>query len=404
MLGKKRNLEPLEDRGPLGVMFVATCMPVGGAETLLVDLVRRMDRSRFSPELCCLKFRGPLGYVLAEEIPTFSGLLAHKYDFGVLTRLKNLMLRRRVDAVVTVGTGGDRMFWGRLAARWARMPVICSALHSTGLPDHVELSNRLLAPITDAFIAVAKPHGLYLTTHEGCPAGKVRVINNGVDVEKFHPRWPAAALREELNLPQDAPVVGIVAALRPEKRHDLFLRSAAIIRGEIPKARFLVVGDGPQREEIERLVGELALNDCVHLLGSRDDVPEVLSLMDVFMLTSEMEANPVSILEAMASEKPVVAPQVGSISETVAHGKTGFLFEAGDVDASAALAVELLALPGQAQEMGRHAREQVISRWSIERMVEGYQDMIADIYTQKACGKNTPGDRADSRGDVKIKS
>ena len=93
MSRKRRRLEPLEDRGPLRIMFVITYMPVGGAETLLVDLVRRLDRSRFAPELCCLKFRGPLGYVLAEEIPTFSGLLAHKYDFSVLPRLKNLMLR-----------------------------------------------------------------------------------------------------------------------------------------------------------------------------------------------------------------------------------------------------------------------------------------------------------------------
>ena len=405
MSPKRRRLEPLEDRGPLRVMFVITYMPVGGAETLLVDLVRRLDRSRFSPELCCLKFRGPLGYVLAEEIPTFSGLLAHKYDFGVLPRLKNLMLRRHIDAVVTVGTGGDKMFWGRLAARWAGVPVICSALHSTGLPDHVELPNRLLAPITDAFIAVAKPHGRYLATHEGCPARKVRVITNGVDVEIFHPRWPAPELREEFNLPQDAPIVGIVAALRPEKRHDLFLRSAQIIRRRIPKAHFLIVGDGPRREELQRLADELALGDCVHFLGTRQDVPRVLSLLDVFLLTSEMEANPVSILEAMATEKPVVAPDVGSVPETVAHGKTGFLFAPRDVEASASFVVDLLQNRELAAEMGRLAREQVISNWSVQRMVEGYQNMIAEIYTHKAGGKKTDAGQADSRDDgIVVKS
>ncbi len=405
MSQKRRYLEPLEDRGPLRVMFVITYMPVGGAETLLVDLVRRLDRARFSPELCCLKFRGPLGYVLAEEIPTFSGLLAHKYDFGVLPRLKNLMLRRHIDAVVTVGTGGDKMFWGRLAARWAGVPVICSALHSTGLPDHVELPNRLLAPITDAFIAVAKPHGRYISAKEGCPVHKVRVISNGIDVEKFHPRWPASGLREELNLPQDAPVVGIVAALRPEKRHDLFLRAAQVIRRRMPKTHFLIVGDGPRREELQRLAGELSLGQSVHFLGTREDVPGVLSLLDVFMLTSEMEANPISILEAMATEKPVVAPDVGSIPETVAHGKTGFLFAAGDYEAAAASALELLGRPQQAAEMGRHAREQVIALWSVQRMVEGYQNMIADIYTQKAVGKKTPAEQVDSRDDgVEVKS
>ncbi|MCX7669269.1 MAG: glycosyltransferase, partial [Anaerolineae bacterium] len=133
-------------------MFVITCMPVGGAETLLVALVRGMDRSRFEPELCCLKYLGPLGETLAAEIPAFTGLLAHKYDFAVLGRLTRLMRQRQIEAVVTVGTGGDKMFWGRLAGWLAGVPVICSALHSTGLPDHVEWPNRLLAPITDAFI------------------------------------------------------------------------------------------------------------------------------------------------------------------------------------------------------------------------------------------------------------
>ena len=106
-----------EDRDPLSVMFVITSMPVGGAETLLVNLIRRMNRSQFQPELCCLKQFGPLGEVLAQEIPAFTGLLAHKYDFAVLGRLTNLLRERQIDAVVTVGTGGDKMFWGRLAAR-----------------------------------------------------------------------------------------------------------------------------------------------------------------------------------------------------------------------------------------------------------------------------------------------
>ena len=79
------------------------------------------------------------------------------------------MRQRQIDAVVTVGTGGDKMFWGRLAAWRAGVPVILSALHSTGLPDHVEWPNRLLAPITDGFIGVAEAHGRYLAEAEGCP-------------------------------------------------------------------------------------------------------------------------------------------------------------------------------------------------------------------------------------------
>jgi len=374
---------PLEDRGPLRVMFVITCMPVGGAETLLVELIRRLDRGQFLPELCCLKHLGPLGEALAAEVPTHSGLLAHKYDFAVLGRLTRLLRQGRVDAVITVGTGGDKMFWGRLAARMARVPVICSALHSTGLPDRVEWLNRLLAPVTDAFIAVAEPHARYLAEHEGCPAARVRVIPNGVDTEKFGPSTADRALAESLGLSPGAPVAAIVAALRPEKNHEMFLRTAALVRREVPEAKFLVVGDGPRREGLESLARELSLGGAVRFLGTRSDVPELLSLVSVLVLTSHMEANPVAILEAMAAEKPVVATRVGSVGETVLDGRTGCLVAPGDERQAAARVVELLRHPQRSAAVGRAARRHVLAHWSIGQMVEGYQDLIREIYTAK---------------------
>lgn len=382
---------PREDRGPLRVMFVITSMPVGGAETLLVELIRRLDRSEYVPELCCLKHLGPLGEVLAREVPAFTGLLAHKHDFAVLWRLTRLLRRRRIDAVVTVGTGGDKMFWGRLAGWLARVPVLCSALHSTGLPDHVELPNRLLAPITDAFIAVAEAHGRYLVEHEGCPAAKVRVIPNGVDVDRFCLRQPNPALRRELGLPEGAPVAAIVAALRPEKHHELFLRSAALIRRDVPDARFLIVGDGPRREVLEHLAAGLALGDAARFLGTRQDIPEILSLVDVLVLTSHMEANPVSILEAMASEKPVVATRVGSVPETVLEGKTGCLVAPGAAGEVAARVVELFRDPLRARALGRAGRQHVLAHWSIQRMVQGYQDLIGGIYQGKCRARARAG-------------
>jgi glycosyltransferase involved in cell wall biosynthesis len=365
-------------------MFVITSMPVGGAETLLVELVRRLDRSRFSPELCCLKHPGPLGEVLAAEIPAFSGLLRNKYDIRVLGRLRRLLGDRRIDAVVTVGTGGDKMFWGRLAAWLAGVPVICSALHSTGLPDHVERLNRLLAPITDAFVAVAGPHGRHLAEHEGCPAARIVVIPNGVDVERFRPAAADASLRVALGLPQAVAVIGIVAALRPEKQHELFLHAAVLVHRQSPECRFLIVGDGPQRAKLEALAGDLGLAGVVHFLGTRDDVPQLLALMDVFVLTSKMEANPVSILEAMASGKPVVATRVGSVPETVLDGRTGYLVAPGSADEVAAKVLELLGDPVRAAAMGKAGREEVMAHWSIGQMIEGYQEMLEGLYRKKA--------------------
>lgn len=379
----RRRLVPLEARGPLRVLFVITCMPVGGAETLLVELVRRMDRRRFRPELCCLKYLGPLGQVLAQEIPTFTGLLAHKYDLRVLPRLWHLMRRRQVDAVVTVGTGGDKMFWGRLAAWLAGVPVICSALHSTGLPDRVEWLNRQLAPLTDGFIAVARSHGQYLAEHEGCPPDRIYVIPNGVDTDRFRPMPKDPALAQELGLPSGAPVVGIVAALRPEKNHELFLAAARRVNQHRPETVFLVVGDGQRRAYLEQWAVDLGLADRVLFTGNRSDVPELLSLLDVFVLSSHMEANPLSILEAMASGKPAVATRVGSIPENLEDGKTGFLVPPGDAEALADRVLWLLDHPAEAAQMGRLARHHVLHHASIHQTVAGYETLLEFLYRQK---------------------
>jgi glycosyltransferase involved in cell wall biosynthesis len=386
MFFRRKRAADFQDRGPLRVMFVITSMPVGGAETLLVELVRRLDRARFLPELCCLKGPGPLGESLALEVPVHHGLLARKTDMGILWRLAGLLKRRRIDAVVTVGAG-DKMFWGRLAARLAGVPVVVSALHSTGWPDRVQWANRLLAPLTDAFIAVAEPHAHYLAAHEGCTAAKVRVIPNGVDVERFRPQPPNAKLRKEFELPADAPVAGIVAALRPEKNHALLLRAAVRVLHAVPNAHFLIVGDGPQREELEALASLLSLSHAVRFLGTRSDVPEVLSLIDVLALTSHMEANPVSILEAMAAGKPVVATRVGSVDRAVQEGRTGHLVSAGDEEAMAGRLIELLRDRAAAAALGRAGRQFVVEHASIERMVAGYEDLLAGIYQQKASAR-----------------
>ena len=213
-------------------------MPVGGAETLLCNIMRTMDRSRFSPEICCLKELGPLGEELSQEFPTFYGNLRSKFDLRVLPRLTRLLRRRNVDALVTVGCG-DKMFWGRLAARFAGTPVVASALHSTGWPDGVGRLNRWLTPWTDAFIAVASDHGKHLVEHERFPESKVHVIPNGVNTERFQYNGNAARkIREELGIPLQAPVAGIIAALRPEKHHEMFLRMSKRVLDFLPDAHF----------------------------------------------------------------------------------------------------------------------------------------------------------------------
>lgn len=372
-----------KNAAPLRVMFIITTLEVGGAETLLVNLVRRFDRSRVLPEICCLKATGQLGEVLREELPVFDSMFAGKYDLRVLPRLTKLLRRRQIDAVVTVGAG-DKMFWGRLAARAARVPVVACALHSTGWPDVVGRLNRWLTPLTDAFIACAAPHGEYLIEHERFPPDRVHVIPNGIDVDRFQPRPASPDLRRRLSIPADAPLACILAALRPEKNHEMFLDVAQRVRREIPKAHFLIIGDGPRRAELERLTALLDLTDSMHFLGTRPDVPELLSLTDVLLLTSHMEANPVSVLEALAMEKPVVATRVGSLPQSVLDREVGYLVEPGDAAAMAERVVELFRDAKLAAKLGGAGRQHVVANCSLARMVEGYEDLLHDLHRKKA--------------------
>jgi glycosyltransferase involved in cell wall biosynthesis len=223
-----------------------------------------------------------------------------------------------------------------------------------------------------------------LIENERFPALKVHVIPNGVDTQRFQPNAEAAArVRHELHIPKDAPVTGIVAALRPEKNHLLFLEAAALVRSKRPDARFVIVGDGPERPAIELGIQRFRLGECVHLLGSRSDIPEVLSACDAFMLTSHNEANPVSILEAMSVGLPVVSTNVGSVCESVEHGVTGFLAQPGNACDLADSLLTIFNDAALAAQFGAAGRQEVVDRWSLESMVRGYEDLLCGIFSAK---------------------
>lgn len=364
-------------------MFLLTSMPVGGAETLLVNLVRRMDRGRIEPLVGCLKQKDVLGCELDKEIPVYENLIHHKYDFGVAGRLRKLFKKERIDAIVTVGAG-DKMFWGRLGARRAKVPVILSALHSTGWPDGVGRLNRMLTGITDGFIACAHQHAEYQVQQEGFPKEKVFLIPNGIDTDRFvfdptsRQKW-----RNDLGIAHDTPVVGIVAALRPEKNHDLFLRAAKLTTHNLPHAEFVIAGDGPERVRLERLADTLALKAKMHFIGSTSDIPGVLSMVDLFALTSHNEASPVSIMEALSCRRPVVATNVGSIDESVIDGETGFLVLPGDSEAMANRWCQILSNATLAEQMGTAGREHIVANSSLQSMTDGYTQLIETTFAAK---------------------
>jgi glycosyltransferase involved in cell wall biosynthesis len=368
---------------PLNLMFAITSMPVGGAETLLASLVNSFDRKRIAPQICCLKERGILGEELSRQIPVHCNLTRGKFDIAVLWRLQKLFRTERVDAVITVGAG-DKMFWGRLAARLANVPVILSALHSTGWPDGVGRLNRWLTPLTDGFIAVARSHGEFLVEHENFPREKVFVIRNGIDTQRFAFSQKARdEWRSRLKLAKETPAVGIVAALRPEKNHRLFLDAARKTADAIPNAVFLIAGDGGLRQELEAYATKLGLVSQVHFVGNVSDTPGFLSALDLFALTSDNEASPVSIVEAMSCQRPVVATRVGSVPELVKDGETGFLTPTKDATAISRAWLAILGDPQLQANMGNSGRVFALNNASQSEMTGGYTRLLERKFTEK---------------------
>jgi len=240
----------------------------------------------------------------------------------------------------------------------------------------------MLTPLSSAFVGCAEPHATYLRDVERFPAERVHWIPNGVDTVKFQPAPRNDKLREELCLPPRKKIVGLVAQLRPEKNHELFLETAALVLRTEPQTQFVLVGHGPRRDDLEALAARLGIAKNIHFLGARRDVPELLRLFDVFCLTSKIEANPVSILEAQASGVPVVATRVGSIPQTVISGETGYLAESGNASELSTHLLRFLQDESHRQQVGAQARANVIQHWSLERMVAGYQDLIERLYDQ----------------------
>ena len=326
--------------------------------------------------------------MLASELPVHCRLLDRKWDVRVLGRLRTLLRNRRVDAVITVGAG-DKMFWGRSAAKLEGVPVICSALHSTGWPDEVGRMNRWLTPITDAFIACA-------TSSRPVPrrAGAV----SGTEGARHPERSRHRTIPTARGLPSDA-LCGIRFRPRhrwspswrrcgPEKNHELFLNAAAQVR-RLPNRTSSSSATGPCARSSKPKRPPCSSPRTRRFLGNRSEIENILAAADLFTLTSHNEANPVSILEALACGLPVVAPRVGSIPESVREGETGMLVQAGDCDATAEAWLQLLTNATQRLRFGASGRDLVVRHFSLERMVGGYEDLLLEIYQSK-CGGREP--------------
>jgi glycosyltransferase involved in cell wall biosynthesis len=248
---------------PIRVLFVVPALPVGGAERHVTTMLPRMDTARFTPSLICIGEEGALFSTLPSAgIDAVALRLRKRQAVRALIELVMMMRRTRPDVVVVQGYNAEVL--GRIAGRIAGVKHTINWVHNIGnvTPRGTVRStvDRALTRWTSSYFGVAEAQRRYLVDELGYPDDKIRIIYNGVDPARFSISTDRG-LRAEFGFAQDDPVVGIVAMLRPEKDHVSFLRAARTVVDELPRARFLLIGDGAIRPQLEALCTELQITE-----------------------------------------------------------------------------------------------------------------------------------------------
>lgn len=353
------------------VLVLDNELGMGGSENLLYDFVSRVDRERFAVKVCCLKEGGYFKDRLIDlGIPFYDRLLAHKYDAWAFKKLSRIIEEESVHLIDTFAHPNTVLF-AYLAKTFGLVERFVVSFHATGDAAGGRLVPRYLKPFlrdADALVALAREHKRYLADREGLDRHKIEVIYNGVDTRTYFPAEPHGGLRRGLGVEPGATLVTTVASLKPIKNVDLLLRAAKRILQATPAAAFLVVGDGPDREDLERLARELGIGDRVIFTGVRDDVAALLRSSDIFVLSSRTEAFPVVVLEAMASGLPVVTTDAGSVKEMVEDGGSAFVVPTENEAALSGAISKLIGDRDTARVFGERGRSIVEERFRVETM------------------------------------
>lgn len=365
----------------INILFLETSFRVGGTEMSLSRLIQGVDKRRFRPILCCFYEPGALGEKMKTAgVPVYAHLAQGRFDFAAPWRLYQLLKKEKIDILYMVNQPLIQ-FWGTLCAILAGVRVRIAGIGSMGKVNRIRrrlLINRLVFPFVTRIRGLSVTHKNYLVNEEKIPEKKIAIIPNGIDPSRFLEAVDTAALRASLKIQEGAPVAGIVAMLRPEKGHETFLRAAARVIEKIPSAHFLIIGDGPERPRLETLASSLGIAGQVQFLGVREDIPALLHIMEVTLLSSRPVVETLSnaVLEYMAAAKPTVSTRVGSLAEQIEEGKTGYLVEPGDWQGMAEKIILLFENTSQARAMGNAARKKVLDHYTLESMIRQMENFF----------------------------
>ena len=378
------------------ILYLVTKLELGGAQKQAFSLMRRLNKEEYNIFL----FTAYTG-LLMDEALAISGITVKRSKFleRPINPLKDLLAlfeiysfirEKQIDVVHTHSSKAGIV--GRLAARMARVRIIIHTVHGWSFNDYQPFWTRLMyiclerwtGGFSDRLIVVSRYDQEKGLSNNIANENKYSLIRYGIDYAEFSAEQDAGKARQELGIGADDLVVGMIACFKPQKSPGDFVRLAGLINQSLPGVRFVLVGDGALRGNIEKLISKYNLRRNMFLLGWRDDIQEILSIVDVFVLTSLWEGLPISVLEAIASGKPVVATDTGGIKEVVFENKTGFLVSPGDVKTMAEKVKILLNNKDLRFKIGNNARGRLGESYRLDSMVKNTEELYKNLLSVRA--------------------
>jgi glycosyltransferase involved in cell wall biosynthesis len=360
------------------ILQIISTLDRAGAEKQLALLAANLPRNEFDVHVCALTRGGPSRLPLdAAQIPVSVIGKRWKLDPLAWWQLRQHVARLQPELVHTWMFTANA--YGRTAARSAGVKHLVAAERCVDLwktSGHLAIDRRL-ARDTGAIVVNSRGVEEFYREH-GLPADKLRLIYNGV------PPAPAStlsrdALLDELGLPRHARLIGAIGRLAHQKRIKDVIWAADLVKVIRDDTHLLIIGDGPERENLERFRDLCLIEDRVHFLGARDDVMQMLPHFDLLWLASNFEGLPNAIMEAMSCGVPVVASDIWGNRELVVHGETGFLVPLGDRAGLSRYAYKILEDPELGKRLGAAGQARILRDFSVESMVERHAALYREL-------------------------
>lgn len=357
------------------VLMMMSSIAMGGAERNIVSVLPYMKAAGIEPILCTLNKRrdSPLAAIYEQTgLPRLDVGAKRMTDPAAWKRFGAILRNERIDLIHTQDQ--DTHVYGALARRRFGLPVVMTR-HVMVEPAET-LKTKLRAQLVlwagkygaTKIVAVSEVVRQQFAQQSHVPISKIETIYNGIESEKFNTRQQRDEIRTSLDWKADAPVIIMVAVMRPGKGHELLFQAAPRLREAFPTVQIKLVGDGERREEF--MAQAAPLKDHIEFLGQRTDIPDLLGASDVLVLPSWSEALPTVLIEAGAAALPVVATNVGGTPEIVEDGIGGYIIPSGDTTALADRLIDVLRQPDKAAQMGIAAQQRVLKVFSLPRQAE----------------------------------